>query len=179
MESLKRQFSQLQQSLKEQKAEAKQLKKTIKDMKTEYEEKFTVNTTMAVSNQERIQELEDWNQREDSAPAAQAALPTASRSSGNVDIGICQMSARRLSCHSFFLADKEVSAYWAKSGGETFYNTFLFNSGAWGDDRLELDSWLQSMFSPLLYPKDLAKMVTSCCPFLFFLTKTFVCCHRW
>jgi chromosome segregation ATPase len=93
-DSLKRQYSQLQQSLKDQKEVSKTLKKTIKDMKTDYEEKFSVNYDMVTSLQERIQELEDWNQREDSAPPAQAV--PAARSSGNVDIGICQTSSRRL-----------------------------------------------------------------------------------
>ena len=101
MDPLKRQFSQLQQTLKDQAAEAKALKKTIKDMKKEYEEKFTVNYDVVTSLQERVQELEDYNQREDSAAPAQAAVPSASRSSGSVDIGICQMSARR-HCVTFF-----------------------------------------------------------------------------
>ena len=66
-----------------------------------------------------------------------------------------------------------MAAYWAKSGGEAHFNNFLFISGVWGDDRLELDNWLQSMFTPLLYPKDLAKMVT-CCPFYFSLLRIFL-----
>ena len=63
-----------------------------------------------------------------------------------------------------------MAAYWAKCGGETHYNKWIFDTGAWGDDRLEMDQWLKSKFSPLLYPKDLAKMVRSCSMcFLFFL----------
>ena len=101
---MKRQFSQLQQTLKDLKAETKQLNKNIKIMKADYDEKFQVNYEVVTSLQERVQELEDWNQREDSAPAAtQAAVPSSSRSSGNQDIGICQTSSRCLvfNCFSY------------------------------------------------------------------------------
>ena len=75
--------------MKEQKADVKTLKRTVKDMKTEYEEKFTVNYQHVTNLEERIQELEDYNQREDSGPTVQAVpAPSSSRSSGNVDIGI-------------------------------------------------------------------------------------------
>jgi hypothetical protein len=58
-----------------------------------------------------------------------------------------------------FFAEQEISRYWSSKGGDTHFNKFVFETGAWGDQRLELDEWLSKCFVPLLFAKDLAKMV--------------------
>ena len=82
MASLKRQFAQLQQTVKDQKEVTRKLKNHVKDLKTDYDNKFTVNYNHVTNLEERIQELEDYNQREDSGPTVQTVPASSSRSSG-------------------------------------------------------------------------------------------------
>ena len=52
-----------------------------------------------------------------------------------------------------------MTRYWDSNSGDTHYNSFIFVSGAWGDRRPEMEAWLATIFKPLLYAKDLSKMV--------------------
>ena len=52
-----------------------------------------------------------------------------------------------------------MTRYWDSNSGDTHYNSFIFVPGAWGDRRPEMEAWLATIFKPLLYAKDLSKMV--------------------
>lgn len=52
-----------------------------------------------------------------------------------------------------------MARYWDSNSGDTHWHSFIFASGAWGDQRPEMEAWLASKFKPLLHAKDLCKLV--------------------